>query len=227
MKEFASRQPYQRLWACSDALNLKNNVVELLMPTTVLVSISSCYWRLGSTGRADGGSPAIPPVHRQVMHMGVHVVVQHECSQQPEKGTPTPCRLFACYMQECQRLGRACCEALKVLHAAGITHTDIREENTVWLGDDDAMLIDLEQCRFESSDLPDGMRLCGWDSCTLDDGNRYTYSSDMYSVGLMLQRLLTRLPSRASAAAEDFTHKLIAKELSAEEALSHEWLSSI
>lgn len=139
----------------------------------------------------------------------------------------SPTLLAACCVQDCRRLGWACCKALQVLHAAGITHTDIREENTVWLGDDDAMLIDLEYCRVEKSPLPDGLTLRGWDDGTLDMASgkkRYTAASDMYSLGKMLHRLLAAVPGNLSALADDFTRKLMAKELTAAQALAHDWL---
>jgi hypothetical protein len=134
-------------------------------------------------------------------------------------------------MQEFKRLGWACCKAVEVLHAAGITHTDIRGENTVWLGNDDAMLIDLERCRFESNELPADMKLVGWDDGTLhveaDDKKRYTYSSDMYSIGKMLHEMMERQSVNMSDAAKSFTSKLMAKQLSAAQALAHEWLSGL
>lgn len=134
-----------------------------------------------------------------------------------------------------------------MLHAVGIAHSDVREHNTVWLGDEDVMLIDLEHCRFESSDLPDGLWLCEWDEKTLQvveeerkkkkkkkakemektGKERYTCSSDMYSLGKMLEQVLARIQGNRSALAEDFTTKLKAKQLTASQGLAHQWLSGI
>ena len=129
-------------------------------------------------------------------------------------------------MQDCKRLGWACCKAVELLHGAGITHTDIRVDNTVWLSDRDAMLIDLERCRYEAVAIPDGLMLNGWDSNTLQKEQsgkkRYTTSSDMYSIGKMLERLL--VGKNMSDAAADFIHRLLGKKLTAKQALDHEWL---
>ena len=134
----------------------------------------------------------------------------------------------ACYVQECQRLASACCKALNVLHDAGIVQSDIREENTVWLGDEDAMLIDLEHCRFERDDVPDNMQLSAWDDATFEvgpsGGRRYTFASDVYLVGNMLSKMA---PASSTALAIDFISKLKAKQLTVGEALAHSWLSGL
>lgn len=94
------------------------------------------------------------------------------------------------------------------------------------------MVIDLELCRRADSKLPDNCPpLEGWDNLTLEqrgDGNYYTPASDLYQIGLMLQKLTVQLSPLAHA----FIGLLISKQsadqlnqpLTADEALRHEWL---
>lgn len=131
----------------------------------------------------------------------------------------------------------ACVQAASVLHAADIVHTDFRLQNVVWLADDHCMVIDLELCRSATAPLPSNFsRLHDWTDHTLEvkGGESYfTTASDLYQIGVMLQRLLQQSWSQHAHA---FVAMLISKRLpasqgaqalTAEAAMCHEWFNGM
>jgi hypothetical protein len=90
------------------------------------------------------------------------------------------------------------------------------------------MVIDLELSSRSPAKLPSDYTQKGWDHATTDpsgpDHKLFTPLSDMYQIGVMLSPLVK--PSY-SQAARNFVAGLLAKMLSADEALRHEWLRGI
>ncbi len=128
-------------------------------------------------------------------------------------------------LQDVQALAAACCNAARVLHAAGLVYRDFKMDNIVQLQPGSYMVVDLEAVRKAGAGrLPAGFRLRGWGRKTLTRG-QYTTLSDMYEIGDLMGQLLRALWSAPSAQATDFVDQLKNKALSAEDALQHAWLS--
>jgi serine/threonine protein kinase len=79
-----------------------------------------------------------------------------------------------CVAQEIRKCAVNTCEALCVLHQAGLVHRDIRKDNLVQIGDTDYMLIDLETVAdADAAALPENFAVFrDWDNRTLE-GHRY------------------------------------------------------
>lgn len=140
-------------------------------------------------------------------------------------------------MQDARNLVRSCLRAVRVLHAAGVVHTDLRLANTVWLDEKHCMVIDLEFCRSAKKQLPNDVPyLVSWDDgLVLEErggGRYYTPTSDLYQIGRMLEQVQEERPQLQSELASDFVRLLKgrksaadpSKHLTAEEALEHAWL---
>ena len=85
------------------------------------------------------------------------------------------------------------------------------------------MVIDLETVAKADDELPEGFD-CPfrfWTSGTLE-GKRYTPMSDMYHLGFVLRGAIE---DSAKSLANSFIGDLISKQLDAEMALRHPWLS--
>lgn len=142
-----------------------------------------------------------------------------------------------CAVQDARNLIRSCLRAVRVLHAAGVVHTDLRLANTVWLDEKHCMVIDLEYCRSAKKRLPNDVPyLVSWDDGLLLEerggGRYYTPTSDLYQIGRLLEQVQEEQPQLQSELASDFVRLLKgrtsaadpSKPLTAEEALQHAWL---
>ena len=88
------------------------------------------------------------------------------------------------------------------------------------------MVIDLETVAKADFELPEGLDCfrC-WTRQTLE-GKRYTPRLDMYHLGMVLRRAMKdSAKSLAKSLAKSFIRDLISKQLDAEMALNHTWLS--
>lgn len=83
------------------------------------------------------------------------------------------------------------------------------------------MVIDLELAAFADQELPRDFCLADWDEDTLDAEGRYTRSSDMHQIGVLLSKCHVRNLSWLS---RRFITALKAKQLTGLEALQHDWL---
>lgn len=115
---------------------------------------------------------------------------------------------------------------MHALHRHGLVHRDFRLDNVVRISDNSWMVIDLELSSKCPTKLPSNYTQKGWDHATTEpcgtDHKLFTpLSSDMYQIGVMLSPLVK--PSY-SQAAHRFIAGLMAKSLSADQALLHEWL---
>ena len=129
---------------------------------------------------------------------------------------------LACRAQDARHVALACCKAARVLHEAGVVHSDFRLPNVVWLADNHCMVIDLEHARF--ADKPVDKPLTDWVDAAYDKvGNAkcYTKRSEMHQIGRLVQHVLPINPSPSAVA---FAHALLDKSLTAEAALQHPWL---
>lgn len=134
-------------------------------------------------------------------------------------------------LQDARAVATCVLQATQVLHSQGLVHSDIRMENVLWVDDQHAMLIDLENCRHAAAEVPKGLKLTDWDDGTLEQRSSkhfYTAASDLYQLG----RLLQKLPAAfvASDSARAFIQMLRSKRaldggaLTAEAALQHQWM---
>lgn len=140
------------------------------------------------------------------------------------------------YVQDGKSVARTCLRTARILHAAGVVHTDLRERNVVWLTEEHCMVIDLELCRSADAPLPEDVPfLACWDDQTLElrNGSQYfTPAADLYQIGLMLSPYAAA--QRWSTLASQFVQLLKGKQsvdnpgkpLTAEEALRHAWLQA-
>jgi len=113
---------------------------------------------------------------------------------------------------------------LSSLHNGGYVHRDIRPPNILYVPDApegyNYVLIDFEHAGFDGEEFKD--LLTDWDNGTLEADNTYTSLSDMYQLGNMLRNSgLVK-----SGVGQDFVTKLIGKDMTAEQALNHEWIGS-
>jgi serine/threonine protein kinase len=93
----------------------------------------------------------------------------------PARSGSVQCRFNVfCVAQEIQKCAANTCEALCILHQAGLVHRDIRKDNLVQIGDTDYMLIDLETVAdSDAAALPEYFAVFrDWDNRTLE-GHRY------------------------------------------------------
>lgn len=142
-------------------------------------------------------------------------------------------------LQDARCVALACLKSARVLHEAGIVHTDFRLQNIVWLDEEHCMVIDLEDCKAAMEPLPARFRqLIAWDECTLEqqgDQLYFTYASDLYQVGLMLAEVLQPDWSPAARAFVGMLRSARrppaggqqddARVPTAHSSLEHEWLS--
>lgn len=119
---------------------------------------------------------------------------------------------------------RAVCMAVKLLHAQGIVHRDLRKENLVRLGPKSWMLIDYELAARDGKFVHNQPK--GWDKDTLDREQRYTKESDMHQMGLLLKGMLQEagVACGPDTPAHRFAQDLVQKQLTAQQALEHSWL---
>ena len=140
----------------------------------------------------------------------------------------------------------SCVMSAKVLHGAGIVHSDFRLPNVVWLDEEHCMVIDLEHCKSATEPLPDGCaELSGWTADTLEKRHEKSYftpASDLYQIGRMLQQLMTDDWSDTGRSFVDMLHSKSAPQqqaaqrgrkrkravpLTADAVLAHEWLQQV
>ena len=123
-------------------------------------------------------------------------------------------------------MAASCCNAAQVLHAAGLVHRDFRIDNIVQMQPGSYMVIDLETVsKAQAGRLPAGFSLKDWGPETLSSERRYTTTSDMHQISLLINQLLQDLTIEPSAEAKDCVQQLMNKMLSAKNALKHAWLS--
>ena len=140
-------------------------------------------------------------------------------------GGITCCHLL---LQDVRALAMCCCKAAKLLHQAGIVHSDIRLDNVAQVGKHCYMLLDLESvAAADAGALPHGCSFACWDDVVLDCQNCFTTLSDMHVIGELLSYVMRmrRECIVPSAAAKIFVQKLVYKQLSASAALSDPWLA--
>lgn len=101
------------------------------------------------------------------------------------------------------------------LHQPSYHPMQVRLDERHW------MVIDLELAAPKDASPPADYRLADWDSGTLDESGRYTASSDMHQIGVMLGGFRV---DGLSDAARAFIKGLVDKELDAAAALQHAWL---
>jgi hypothetical protein len=90
--------------------------------------------------------------------------------------------------QSIRTMARNVCEALSVLHEAGLFHRDVRLPNVVQVSQEQFMLIDLETVAAYPFRLPEGFQYFREWSIEMLEGNSYTPMSDMYQLGRLLKK---------------------------------------
>jgi hypothetical protein len=126
--------------------------------------------------------------------------------------------------QSIRMMAKNVCEALSVLHEAGLVHRDIRLPNVVQVSQEQFMLIDLETVAASPFRLPEGFQyLRGW-SIEMLEGSFYTPMSDMYQLGRLLEKDVHWM-TEISESALQFIRKLRSKKCTAAMALNDPWLS--
>ncbi|KAG0592450.1 hypothetical protein KC19_1G252500 [Ceratodon purpureus] len=124
--------------------------------------------------------------------------------------------------QDTRMLAQNVCEALSVLHEAGLVHRDIRLQNILQVSKEQFMLIDLETVAASPFRVPPGFKwFKEWSDATLE-GAVYTPLSDMYQLGILLERRMRW----ESPGAKDFIRRLKTKQCSAAMALDDPWISN-
>ncbi|CAK9238755.1 unnamed protein product [Sphagnum troendelagicum] len=126
--------------------------------------------------------------------------------------------------QSIRTMAKNVCEALSVLHEAGLVHRDVRLPNVVQVSQEQFMLIDLETVAAYPFRLPEGFPYFREWSIEMLEGNSYTPMSDMYQLGRLLKKDV-RWMTEISESALQFIRKLRSKECTAAMALSDPWLS--
>jgi serine/threonine protein kinase len=118
------------------------------------------------------------------------------------------------------------CEALSVLHEAGLVHRDVRLPNVVQVSQEQFMLIDLETVAASPFRLPEGFEYLRKWSIEMLEGSFYTPMSDMYQLGRLLEEEKdVHWMIEISESAVQFIRKLRSKKCTAAMALSDPWLS--
>ncbi|KAH9558299.1 hypothetical protein CY35_06G001100 [Sphagnum magellanicum] len=126
--------------------------------------------------------------------------------------------------QSIRMMTKNVCEALSVLHEAGLVHRDVRLPNVVQVSLEQFMLIDLETVAASPFRLPEGFQYFrGW-SIEMLEGSFYTPMSDMYQLGRLLKKDVHWM-TEISESALQFIRKLTSKKCTAAMALSDPWLS--
>ncbi|KAH8966001.1 hypothetical protein BDL97_03G000300 [Sphagnum fallax] len=126
--------------------------------------------------------------------------------------------------QSIRTMAKNVCEALSVLHEAGLVHRDVRLPNVVQVSQEQFMLIDLETVAASPFRLPQGFEYLREWSNEMLEGSCYTPMSDMYQLGRLLEKDV-RWMTEISESALQFIRKLRSKECTAAMALSDPWLS--
>ncbi len=126
--------------------------------------------------------------------------------------------------QSIRTMAKNVCEALSVLHEAGLVHRDVRLPNVVQVSQEQFMLIDLETVAAYPFRLPEGFQYFREWSIEMLEGNSYTPMSDMYQLGRLLEKDVHWM-TEISESALQFIRKLRSKECTAAMALSDPWLS--
>ncbi|CAK9193437.1 unnamed protein product [Sphagnum troendelagicum] len=126
--------------------------------------------------------------------------------------------------QSIRTMAKNVCEALSVLHKAGLVHRDVRLPNVVQVSQEQFMLIDLETVAASPFQLPQGFQYFREWSIEMLEGNLYTPMSDMYQLGRLLEKDVHWMPEISESALQ-FIRKLRSKECTALMALSDPWLS--
>jgi hypothetical protein len=126
--------------------------------------------------------------------------------------------------QSIRTMAKNVCEALSVLHEAGLVHRDVRLPNVVQVSQEQFMLIDLETVAAYPFRLPEGFQYFREWSIEMLEGNSYTPMSDMYQLGRLLKKDVHWM-TEISESALQFIRKLRSKECTAVMALSDPWLS--
>ncbi|KAL3147880.1 hypothetical protein ABBQ32_002601 [Trebouxia sp. C0010 RCD-2024] len=122
---------------------------------------------------------------------------------------------------EIQRLSHDCCAAAAALHAEGVVMRDFRLPNVLTRHgvEGDYVVVDMEyagpDCTEWSLDLLDK-----WDASTLNQTGQYDAMSDMHQIGLMIDSFPVSKPEILKT----FVDLLMAKQLSALDALQHPWI---
>ncbi|KAG0568484.1 hypothetical protein KC19_6G022400 [Ceratodon purpureus] len=126
--------------------------------------------------------------------------------------------------QDTRMLVKNVCEALSVLHEAGLVHRDVRYPNIVQVSEEQFMLIDLETVAAFPFEVPRGFEyFSGW-SEEMFEGGSYTPMSDMYQLGKLLEDNVPK-GTVVSTPAQQFIRSLLRKEYTAATALCDPWLS--
>jgi hypothetical protein len=126
--------------------------------------------------------------------------------------------------QSIRMMAKNVCEALSVLHEAGLVHRDVRLPNVVQVSQEQFMLIDLETVAAFPFRLAAGFQYFREWSIEMLEGNLYTPMSDMYQLGRLLEKDVHWMPEISESALQ-FIRKLRSKEYTAVMALSDPWLS--
>jgi serine/threonine protein kinase len=126
--------------------------------------------------------------------------------------------------QSIRMMAKNVCEALSVLHEAGLVHRDVRLPNVVQVSQEQFMLIDLETVAASPFRLLKGFQyLRGWNIEMLE-GSFYTPMLDMYQLGRLLEKDV-RWMTEISKSTLQFIKKLRSKKCTTLMALSDPWLS--
>jgi hypothetical protein len=128
--------------------------------------------------------------------------------------------------QSIRMMAKNVCEALSVLHEAGLVHRDVRLPNVVQVSQEQFMLIDLETVAASPFRLPEGFEYLREWSIEMLEGSFYTPMSDMYQLGRLLEKEKdVHWMIEISESAVQFIRKLRSKKCTAAMALSDPWLS--
>jgi len=125
--------------------------------------------------------------------------------------------------QSIRMMAKNVCEALSVLHEAGLVHRDVRLPNVVQVSQEQFMLIDLETVAASPFPLPEGFQYFRVWSIEMLEGSFYTPMSDMYQLGRLLKKDVHWM-TEISESALQFIRKLTSKKCTAAMALSDPWL---
>ncbi|DBB09782.1 TPA: hypothetical protein ACH3X3_001411 [Trebouxia sp. C0006] len=124
-------------------------------------------------------------------------------------------------LQDIHSLCRDCCGAAAALHAENVVMRDFRLPNVLTRhgAEGDYVVVDMEcagpDCTEWSLNLLDK-----WDANTLNEMRQYDKMSDMHQIGLMIDSLPVSKPE----VLKEFVDLLVTKQLSASEALQHQWI---
>jgi serine/threonine protein kinase len=119
-------------------------------------------------------------------------------------------------VDEACRVGIGLCEALEAVHASGMVHRDIKTTNVMWLADESVVLIDFGSAK----ELPRGVpehteRIRGTPLTTAPEllrGEAVAPTADLYSLGVLLYRLVSRAYPVEAASLGELFEKVQAEE---------------